>query len=299
MRVLAQGKACLTDGLKDRTRLLEQHPCKTDNNVCFMLMDFGGDEAYTMMHHLFLDRKALAMIVYDASTFKPEDYDSVIGRWLTMLMSYAPGVVVKLVATKCDLLEPPKKEGEGEEEGVEAGGEDGVGKRKKKEGRKKRRETRDEDDRESLRSEASTAMSEASTVKSSTATMKSSEPVSSLPSEKTVEELPEGLEDSQSLPDSQSQPVPQTQPADKAQEEKEEGNATVQDTEGTPAVGTSDEIMDAQKDIPSDAPQDGATAEGGEEEGPKQHFDQVGKKRLSLLNFLHYLHGSTYKMLLL
>ena len=77
-----------------------------------MLNDFGGDEAYSMMHHLFLDRKALAMIVYDANTFREEDYDRVIGRWLTMLTSYSPGVVVKLVGTKCDLLEEGE---EGEE----------------------------------------------------------------------------------------------------------------------------------------------------------------------------------------
>ena len=105
VRVLAHGKSSLTRPMLDRTRLLEQTPCKTENNVAFMLNDFGGDEAYQLMHHLFLDRKAMAMIVYDANTFREEDYYHVIGRWLHMLTSYIPGVVVKLVGTKSDLLE--------------------------------------------------------------------------------------------------------------------------------------------------------------------------------------------------
>ena len=105
VRVLAQGKSSLTKAMVDRTRLLEQTPSKTENNVAFMLNDFGGDEAYQLMHHLFLDRKALAMIVYDANTFREEDYHKVIGCWLEMLTAYSPGVVVKLVGTKCDLLE--------------------------------------------------------------------------------------------------------------------------------------------------------------------------------------------------
>ncbi|KAK7098966.1 malignant fibrous histiocytoma-amplified sequence 1 homolog [Littorina saxatilis] len=105
VRVLAQGKSSLTKAMLDRTRLLEQTPCRTENNVAFMLNDFGGDEAYQLMHHLFLDRKALAMIVYDANTFREEDYHHVIGRWLQMLTAYTPGIVVKLVGTKSDLLE--------------------------------------------------------------------------------------------------------------------------------------------------------------------------------------------------
>ena len=112
VRVLAQGKSSLTQPLRDRTRLLEQVKCKTENNVAFMVNDFGGDEAYQLMHHLFLDRKALAMIVYDANTFREKDYYPAIGRWLHMLTSYIPGVVVKLVGTKGDLLE----QGDGEEE---------------------------------------------------------------------------------------------------------------------------------------------------------------------------------------
>ncbi|XP_076450494.1 LOW QUALITY PROTEIN: malignant fibrous histiocytoma-amplified sequence 1 homolog [Babylonia areolata] len=105
VRVLAQGKSSLTAAMADRTRLMEQTPCKTENNVAFMLHDFGGDDAYRMMHHLFLDRKALAMIVYDANTFREENYQEVIGRWLQMLTAFSPGVVVKLVGTKCDTLE--------------------------------------------------------------------------------------------------------------------------------------------------------------------------------------------------
>nr|KAG5699226.1 hypothetical protein BaRGS_012747 [Batillaria attramentaria] len=104
VHVLAQGKSALTRPMVDRTRLMEQTPCKTENNVAFMLHDFGGDKSYELMHHLFLDRKALAMIVYDANTFREENYHDVIGRWLEMLNYYAPGIVVKLVGTKCDLL---------------------------------------------------------------------------------------------------------------------------------------------------------------------------------------------------
>lgn len=104
MHVLAQGKASLTEAITDGTRLLNQMPCKTENNVPFMLLDFGGDSAYEPIYHLFLDSKALSMIIYNINTFKQENFYHMIGHWLDILNCFTPGIVVKIVGTHCDLL---------------------------------------------------------------------------------------------------------------------------------------------------------------------------------------------------
>ena len=49
-------------------------------------------------------RQALVLLVYNCARWREEDYYETIGHWLDLLSVYAPGVVVKIVATQSDLL---------------------------------------------------------------------------------------------------------------------------------------------------------------------------------------------------
>lgn len=109
-------KQMMTKGPEDKTRALEHTIWKTENNVEFIIHDFGGDEAYKMIYPLFVDSKALAVIVYDHSTYSEESHYEAIGQWLDYFNVFMPGVVVKLVGTHIDLFEEYAYESEEEEE---------------------------------------------------------------------------------------------------------------------------------------------------------------------------------------
>ncbi|KAH9500463.1 hypothetical protein Btru_071993 [Bulinus truncatus] len=108
--ILSQRKPKLTSGLDEKTRILKQTYWKTENNVEFILNDFGGDTTYRTLYRLFLDRKALVLLVYNAATFKEGDFGSAIGQWLDMLRASCPGAIVKIVGTQVDLLHPREDE---------------------------------------------------------------------------------------------------------------------------------------------------------------------------------------------
>ncbi|XP_071104926.1 malignant fibrous histiocytoma-amplified sequence 1 homolog [Haliotis cracherodii] len=103
--LLALKKSSLTEGLDDRTRVLQTMLWKTENNVEFMLYDFGGDDTYLITTPLFLDSKALVLLVYNCASFTEEDYHGAIGQWIDLLNTQAPGAVVKIIASQCDLLQ--------------------------------------------------------------------------------------------------------------------------------------------------------------------------------------------------
>ena len=109
-------KSMMTKGSQDKTRGLENTIWKTDNNVEFMINDFGGDDAYKMIYPLFVDSKALAVIVYNHSTYSEETHKEAIGQWLDYFNVFMPGVVVKLVGTHVDLFEEYAYESEEEED---------------------------------------------------------------------------------------------------------------------------------------------------------------------------------------
>lgn len=102
---LIHRKSMMTKGEMDKTRAVTQTPWKTNNNVEFMIHDFGGDNAYTMIYPLFVDTNALVMLVYDHSMYSNESHYSAIGKWLEFFNTYMPGVVVKLVGTHLDSYE--------------------------------------------------------------------------------------------------------------------------------------------------------------------------------------------------
>lgn len=106
VKALTQRKSLTTECPEGKTRLLEQTIWKTNNNVEFVLNDFGGDGAYRMHHKMFLDSKALVLLVYNAATLNEENFYSSIGQWLDMLSATIPGAIVKIVGTHADLTHP-------------------------------------------------------------------------------------------------------------------------------------------------------------------------------------------------
>ncbi|GFO09460.1 malignant fibrous histiocytoma-amplified sequence 1-like protein [Plakobranchus ocellatus] len=110
IRALSLRKSMLTYGYSERTRLLQQTMWKTENNVEFVLNDFGGDNTYRLLYKMFLDPKGLVMLVYNAATFCKENFYNSIGQWLDMLAASTPGIVVKIVGTQVDRLQPEEEE---------------------------------------------------------------------------------------------------------------------------------------------------------------------------------------------
>ncbi|KAK6972841.1 malignant fibrous histiocytoma-amplified sequence 1 [Biomphalaria glabrata] len=108
--VLSQRKPKLSDGVREKTRILKQTIWKTENNVEFVLNDFGGDIVYRTLYKLFLDSKALVLLVYNAATFNENRFYDAIGQWLDMLRASCPGVVVKVIGAQVDLLHQQEDE---------------------------------------------------------------------------------------------------------------------------------------------------------------------------------------------
>ena len=100
------GQSVLTRPLVDATELLELRAWRTENNVSYLMYDFGGSEVYKPTFPLFIDAKALFLIVYDHYAYtQNEEYEWAIGQWIDMLLMQAPGAVVKIVGTHVDLCD--------------------------------------------------------------------------------------------------------------------------------------------------------------------------------------------------
>ncbi|XP_013397007.1 malignant fibrous histiocytoma-amplified sequence 1 homolog isoform X2 [Lingula anatina] len=105
---MISGKINLTAGKEDSTSIVEQRFLTTENGVNFMVYDLGGDPVYMFTHPMFLDPKALMMILYDHSTYNPDSFQSTIGKWIDLINVRTPGAVVKIVGTHTDLCEDEK-----------------------------------------------------------------------------------------------------------------------------------------------------------------------------------------------
>ncbi len=103
-QTMVTGKSNMTSGIQESTRVIDYTIWTTENDVEFMLMDMGGHDVYQMLHPMFMDKKALFLIVYDHRLYRPENHQDHIGKWIELVYLYAPGAVVKVVATHCDLI---------------------------------------------------------------------------------------------------------------------------------------------------------------------------------------------------
>ncbi|XP_064635287.1 malignant fibrous histiocytoma-amplified sequence 1 homolog [Lineus longissimus] len=103
INALVLGKSVLTTSVKDSTAVMSERRWKTANNVEFIVLELGGDTNYRIIHPLFLDEKALYIIIYDHRFYNSSNFQRTIGQWIDMLQMHVPGAVVKIVGTQSDL----------------------------------------------------------------------------------------------------------------------------------------------------------------------------------------------------
>lgn len=105
IQTMSTGKSALTRQ-DSNTPLINFLAWITDNEVSFLINDVGGDEAYSITYPMFLDPKALYVLVYDHRKYTPSNHHTALGYWLDLLYMYTPGAVVKVVGTQCDHCYP-------------------------------------------------------------------------------------------------------------------------------------------------------------------------------------------------
>ena len=104
---LAQNKpSCVEE--KDRTIVLDMIPWEIDTEDTLMvvsMIDFGGDDIYKIVHHLFLDENSLVLLVVNLARYSDENYIRDMGSWINVLKTRVPKARVILVGTHVDCLE--------------------------------------------------------------------------------------------------------------------------------------------------------------------------------------------------
>ncbi len=104
---LVQNKPSCVDE-KDRTIVLDRIPWEIDTEGTLLdvtMIDFGGDDIYKIVHHLFLDESSLVLLVVDLARYSDETYVRDIGSWINVLKTRVPKARVILVGTHVDCLE--------------------------------------------------------------------------------------------------------------------------------------------------------------------------------------------------
>ena len=104
---LAQNKpSCVEE--KDRTIVLDRIPWEIDSEGTLLdvsMIDFGGDDIYKIVHHLFLDESSLVLLVVNLARYSDETYVRDLGSWINVLKTRVPKAPVILVGTHVDCLE--------------------------------------------------------------------------------------------------------------------------------------------------------------------------------------------------
>lgn len=104
---LAQNKpSCVEE--EDRTIVLDRVPWEIDMNETLLdvsMIDFGGDDIYKIVHHLFLDESSLVLLVVNLARYSEESFMRDIGSWINVLKTRVPEARVILVGTHVDCLE--------------------------------------------------------------------------------------------------------------------------------------------------------------------------------------------------
>jgi len=104
---LAQNKpSCVEE--EDRTIVLDRIPWEIDLNETLLdvsMIDFGGDDIYKIVHHLFLDESSLLLLVVNLARYSEETFLRDMGSWINVLKTRVPEARVILVGTHVDCLE--------------------------------------------------------------------------------------------------------------------------------------------------------------------------------------------------
>ena len=103
-RTLINGKpSCVQE--EDRTIVLDRivwEPTAEEKNLCVSLFDFGGNDWYKIVHHLFIDKDSFFLLVVNLAGYVADDFERDIGSWLKLLLSRVSSPHWKLVGTHAD-----------------------------------------------------------------------------------------------------------------------------------------------------------------------------------------------------
>ena len=94
---------CVPKG--ERTEVLDRiiwEPSAEDNSLSIVVIDFGGQDWYKIVHHLFIEENALFLLAVNLTDYSNENFFRDIGSWLNVLLTRVPGATFKLVATHVD-----------------------------------------------------------------------------------------------------------------------------------------------------------------------------------------------------
>ena len=89
----------------DRTIVMNRiiwEPRTEDNILSVSVIDFGGNDWYKIVHHLFMEENSLFLLVLNLAMYAMEHFYRDIGSWLNTLLTRVPKAVFKLVATHAD-----------------------------------------------------------------------------------------------------------------------------------------------------------------------------------------------------
>ena len=91
--------------IDDRTIVLDRiiwKPRTEDSNLNITLIDFGGNDWYKVVHHLFIEANAIFLLVVNLVKYSKENFHRDIGSWLKVLLLRVPEATIRLVATHID-----------------------------------------------------------------------------------------------------------------------------------------------------------------------------------------------------
>lgn len=93
---------------QDRTIVLDRISWEIesqDKPMSVSVIDFGGDDIYKIVHHLFLDESSLVLLVINLLRYSDETYMRDLGSWINVLKTRVPKARIILVGTHLDCFE--------------------------------------------------------------------------------------------------------------------------------------------------------------------------------------------------
>ena len=103
-RTLINGEpSCVQE--EDRTIVMDRivwDPIAQGKNLRVSLIDFGGNDWYKIVHHLFIDKDSFFLLVVNLAGYVADNFERDVGSWLKLLLSRVSSPHWKLVGTHAD-----------------------------------------------------------------------------------------------------------------------------------------------------------------------------------------------------
>ena len=93
----------------DRTIAIDQQIWEVEKDgklLTITIIDFGGNDLYKIVHHLFMDSSALFLLVLNLAEYSQQIFHRHIGSWLSVLDARVPTASVRLLASHADECDP-------------------------------------------------------------------------------------------------------------------------------------------------------------------------------------------------